>query len=202
MLPDKEIALCNIIGQLITPALREIQDFAYEYRVRKICRDFYGMSYQNIYYYLQKLCSKRKISTLTCESGYTRRYCAEIDVKSHKRRLNCCIKFVGRENDKYIYRLGIEDLALNVEGRIHQEESRNGNTFIAFYDSELSRYYVIRNSVFVGVIRRESRTTPLLPGSTYGYGTEYSRCLDLFKKHSLSHRILSLVGHRTVTGGD
>jgi len=200
MFPGKEIDLYNIISQLITPALREIQDFVHEYRAKRTCRDFYGMSYHNIYYYLRKLCRKRKILPLVCDSGYKKRYCINTDVKSRKRRLHSCVKFMEGENGKYIYGIGIEDLVLDFGVKVDQIESRNGTMFITLCDRELSRHYIVRDSVFLGVIRWEDKVNPRLPGSTYGYGTEYSRCLSLFKKHGLSHRILSLIGHRTVTG--
>lgn len=200
MPPSKETALYNVIGQLINPALREIQDFSREKRTRKTCRDLYGMSYQSIYYFLNKLNRRGKILPLICESGYKKRYCIDTDVKRHKRRLRSCIGFLKTKNHKYIYRIGTKDFALDFEVELHQSEFRDENTLIALYDKELLRYYVVQNSVFLAVIRWEDKTNPRLPGSTYGYGTEYSRCLTLFKKQKLSHRTLSLVGHRTVTG--
>lgn len=202
MAPEKETSLYAIIEQLINPAISEIQDFTHYYRTRKPCRSLYGLDYYNIYYYICKLRSKKKIISLMCESGYKRRYGINFGIKRHKKRLDTCAKYAGRKNDAiYVYRVGTEEIEVdfNSDNRDQQIETKRGNVFLALYDEELSRYFLVVNGTLLGVLRRTDKESPRLPGPTYGYGTEYSRCFNLFRQ-KVPHYMLRLVGHRRATG--
>ena len=200
MLPDRENSLCAIIGQLINPAIREIQDFISYYKTFKFCRALYNMNYNQIYYYLNKLKQKGRIISLLCENGYKRRYTIKTIAKKHKQRLDSCIMHIDKRNNAiHFYRIGTREIKIDCNRSNNQKMIINGDTILVIYDRRLSRYYIVVNNIFLGVIRRGEESIPRLPGSTYRYGTEYSRCIRLFKQMD-NHHILCLVGHRRATG--
>lgn len=202
MVPEKEASLYAIIVQLINPAISEIRDFIRYYETRKYCRSLYGFDYYGIYYYMRKLLNQEKILAFWCESGYRRRYGINFGIKRLKKRLDSCVKYARQKTDLvHVYRVGTEEIEVSFEGNDKDQQitTKKGNSFLVLYDEELSRHYLVLNNILVGVLRRTRKEAPYLPGSTYGYGTEYSRCFDLFRQKEPRH-LLCLIGHRKAIG--
>lgn len=197
---DRKKNLCEIVKRLMQPAIPEIEAYIRLYKYHRVCRSLKNSSYSHLYYYLNRLCMEGEVLGLFCSSGYRKRYCLDLKVKRSKKRLHPLIKFHSILSSQiFIYGLGRKKLKLNFATiRKKKKLELRNHTFVTF-DSDLLRYYIVTNMLLIGVIGESDKKCPRLPGSTYGWGTEYERCQDLIKNENDIMTELGIQGERRAT---
>lgn len=187
------------------PALPEMIAYIKLHKAQRIFRSLQGYSYYNLYYYLRRLCESSEIVSLTCTSGYRRRYCIDYKVKEQRKRLCPIIKYESKlSSGKHRFtaidgqNIDIDFLVVKEKGRINIHDSK----MAIIFDRKLYRHYIIKEHFLVAVIDEINKSRPRLPGPTYTYGidcktTEYEQCISLMANAAPTY--LGVCGERRAT---
>jgi hypothetical protein len=197
---EKTSIVLEAIRRMMHPALPEILAYVKSNGEDRLFSPLQKYNYYNLYYYVEKLVTKKEIVRLECKDGYRKRYCVDYKVKEERKKLRAIMKLDTTRSVNIHAYITTDGRKLNVN---FADLRKNGyqaycrGKIKLVFDRQLDRTYVLDDDFLIAVIDEFNKREPRLPGPTYAtraFLTEYEQCNFLIK--GSSHLFLGVYGER------